>query len=605
MGSGIVSLAVMLVPARFPAPRASSLARRPLAGSFSVRVVAALALLAATAGCDGSSGRNAETTAPQAAASFVDQSREFPRGVINVTEGVYVAVGYGLANSVLLVGDGGVVIVDTMESAEAAAPVRDEFRRISAMPVAAILYTHHHADHIFGAGVLAGDDHPEVIAHASFQAELDRLVTVTRPIAYRRAIRQFGTLLPEDQRIHCGIGPKLVSDSTTTASLLLPTRTFDGERLEITLAGIRMVLLHVPGETPDQMAVWLPDKRVLVSGDNYYHSFPNLYAIRGTTTRDVLQWVASLDTMRALRPAFLVPGHTLPVTGESEIQERLTDYRDAIQYVHDQTVRAMNEGHTPDEIVESVKLPKALRSRPWLAEYYGRVDWSVRGIFDGYLGWFDGDAADLSPARRDTRAKNMAALAGGSDKLRDRATAALAAGDARWALELAQTLTALGEFTDVAANVRASALRMLAADETSANGRNYYLTQALEAEEKLTVDPPDPSRLPPELLAKIPIASFLRAMTVRLDAKKADGKNLAVGLRFTDTGEEWGMRVRNSVVELAPRLPDGADMTVTTATQTWKEILTGKRNATLAFASGDVQVDRNRLELVRFLFLFR
>jgi len=594
---------------RFVFESFASWVRSGAAARRAVHAIVAFAALAvagaATTGCDRSADPGDTASGADVAASFSEQAREFPRGVVEVTDGVHVAVGYGLANSVLLVGDGGVVIVDTMESAEAAAPVREEFRRISSAPVAAIVFTHNHADHIFGAGVLAGDDKPEVFAHASFQRELDRIVTATSPITYQRGMRQFGTLIAEEERIHCGIGPKLVNDATTTASMLLPTRTFSEDRLEVTVAGIRMVLLHLPGETPDQLAVWLPDKRVLISGDNYYHSFPNLYAIRGTPTRDVLTWVASLDAMRALSPAFLVPGHTLPVSGEAEIHTRLTDYRDAIQFVHDQTVRAMNDGRTPDEIVEIVKLPKALATRPWLAEFYGRVDWSVRGIFAGYLGWFGGDAADLSPQTKKARAEQMAALAGGSDKLRDQADAALAGGDARWALELAGHLSALGEFPDAASRVRASALRMLASAETSANGRNYYLTQAMEADARLVVNAPDPSRMPDALLDKIPIANFLRAMTVHLDAMKAEGKNLVVALRFPDIGEEWGMRLRNGVVELEPRLPAGADMTVTTDSATWKRIVTGKRNPTMAFASGDVQIDRNRLELVRFLFLFR
>jgi alkyl sulfatase BDS1-like metallo-beta-lactamase superfamily hydrolase len=148
-------------------------------------------------------------------------------------------------------------------------------------------------------------------------------------------------------------------------------------------------------------------------------------------------------------------------------------------------------------------------------------------------------------------------------------------------------------------------LRSLAAQEPSANGRNYYLTQALEAEQRLVIDAPDPSRLPDDLLAGLPVGSFLRAMTARLDAEKADGKRLTVAFRFPDIGEEWGMQVRNSVVEVQPRLPEDADMTVTCDSQVWKEILTRKRNATAAFATGAVQVDRNRLELVRFLLLFR
>lgn len=566
---------------------------------FRIAVTAAFPLLAAACAPD-SSG-----PAHDSAAGFAEQAREFPRGIIEVTAGVHVAVGYGLANSVLIMGQGGDIVVDTMESAEAATPVREAFARISPSPVAAIVYTHNHADHIFGAGVMAGADRPEILAHATFQAELDRLVTVTRPITWKRSMRQFGTLLPEGERIHCGIGPRLVNDATTTASLLPPTRTFDGDRHETVIAGVRLVLMHLPGETPDHVAVWLPDKRVLISGDNYYHSFPNLYAIRGTPVRDVLTWTASVDRMRELQPAFLVPGHTLPVTGESEIRERLTDYRDAIQYVHDQTVRAMNEGHEPGDIAEMVKLPKRLASRPWLAERYGRVDWSVRGIFDGYVGWFGGDAADLSPLPRKARAQRMATLAGGSERLRDAAVRAVETGDARWALELTGHLRALEEFTDVAARARASALRMLAAAEPSANGRNYYLTQALEAEQNVTVEPPDPSRLPAGMLDRITVGDLLRAMTVRLDPVKAEGKTMVVGFRFPDISEEWGMRLRNSIVELQPRLPEDADMTVTTDSKIWKEILTRKRNATAAFARGDVEVDRNRLELVRFLFLFR
>jgi alkyl sulfatase BDS1-like metallo-beta-lactamase superfamily hydrolase len=534
-----------------------------------------------------------------------EEARPYTRGVVEVAPGVHVAVGFGLANSVLVVGDGAVVVIDTMESAEAATPVRDAFRRISTAPVAAIIFTHNHADHIFGAGVMAGDDHPEVIAHASFQAELDRLVTATRTITYERSMRQFGTLLPAEEFRDCGIGPRLLTGPKSTLSPLLPTRTFEGDRMELAIAGVRMVLLHLPGETPDHVAVWLPEKGVLISGDNYYEAFPNLYTIRGTPYRDVMSWVESLDRMRELRPSVLVPGHTMPVSGADEIHRRLTDYRDAIQFVHDQTVRAMNLGRRPDEIVSDVKLPKSLASRPWLAERYGRVDWSVRAIFDGYLGWFDGDAATLSPLDRVERAKRLASLAGGSEKLRDAATKAAAAGDSRWALELSGHLFALAEFTDVARKVRASALRSLAARETSANGRNYYLTQALEAEERVVVEPPDPTRLPAALLERIPVSDFLRAMTVRLDAQKAEGKSLAVGLRFPDVGEEWGMTLRNGVVELAPRLPANPDMTVTTDSLTWKQVLTRQRNATAAFARGDIQVDRNRLELVRFLFLFR
>jgi alkyl sulfatase BDS1-like metallo-beta-lactamase superfamily hydrolase len=228
-------------------------------------------------------------------------SDEFRREVIRVTDGVYAAVGFGLANSVLIEGDDGVIIVDTMESAEAALPVKDAFTRITPKPVKAIIYTHFHSDHTLGAGVMAGEDKPEIYAHATTEAHLKRIATVTRETTYRRAMRQFGTLLPEGGVVNCGIGPRLVYDGTQTISILPPTKTFSGDRLDVRIAGVRIVLLHAPGETPDQIVVWLPEKRVLLPADDYYKSFPNLYAIRGTAYRDVMQWVHSLDMMRDLR----------------------------------------------------------------------------------------------------------------------------------------------------------------------------------------------------------------------------------------------------------------------------------------------------------------
>lgn len=565
------------------------------------------ALLAALALCvlAGCSKEEAPGDGARSDAGLVAAVAEFPRQVIAVAPGVHVAVGFGLANSIMLEGTNGVVIVDTMESAEAARPVREAFGKISDKPVRAIVLTHSHADHIFGAGVLAGADHPEVIAHATFAGELEKLAGALHPVLFKRSMRQFGTALPRAERLNCGVGPRLLTDANSTLAPLLPTRTFDGERTEIDVAGVRMVLVHAPGETPDQIFVWLPDKRVLLAGDNFYHSFPNLYTIRGSAYRDVLEWIASLDKMRVLRPAFLVPSHTLPVAGEDEVARTLTDYRDAIQFVHDRTVTLMNDGLSAEDIAAQVQLPAPLADRPYLAEHYGRVDWSVRAIFDGYVGWFSGNAADLPTMSSQKTARRMATLAGGSEKLRDAARSALEQGDARWALELADQLRALGEFTDVAAQVRAASLRLMATTESSANGRNYYMSEALEAEGRIKIEPPDPAKVPVELLRAIPIETFMRSLCTHLRPDKARGRKMTVGFRFPDLGQEWGVWVRNSIAELQPRLPEHADMMVTVDSQVWKEILARKRNATAAFVRGDVKVDRNRLELVRFLLLFR
>lgn len=541
---------------------------------------------------------------PAAHPDLVAHGAELARGVVEVTAGVHVAIGYGLANSILIEGTDGVVIVDTMESAEAARPVKAAFDAITTKPVRAIVYTHNHADHVLGAAVLAGDDAPEVWSHASTLAELDRVLHVVRPVLYRRAMRQFGVYLPAGERLNCGIGPRLLTDDTTTPALLRPTHTFAGARTELEIAGIRLVLQHAPGETPDQIFVWLPDRGVLLPGDNFYKSFPNLYAIRGTAYRDVLGWVASLDAMRALGPAHLVPSHTRPISGANDVLVALTDYRDAIQLVHDQTVRAMNEGLEPDQIVQRVRLPAHLAAKPYLHEYYGRVDWSVRAVFDGYLGWFGGNAAELAPVDRRARAAAMADLAGGAAALRAKAEAAAAAGDHQWALVLADHLLALDAADGDARALRTAALRALAATQVSANARNYYLTQARETEGTLALTTPDLARVPPAMLAAMPVGQLMRAMPVALDAERSQDVFMVAGFRFPDVGEAYTVHVRGGVAEVQSVFPSEPDLTVTVDAAVWKEIAAGHRSALAALVKGDLQVSGGRLALTRLLGLF-
>jgi alkyl sulfatase BDS1-like metallo-beta-lactamase superfamily hydrolase len=535
---------------------------------------------------------------------LAQHTEEFKPEVIEVTDGVHVAVGYGLANSIMIEGEGGVIIVDTMESAKAAKRVKAEFAKITDDPVRAIIYTHNHADHVFGSEVFADGEDVEIYAHATTLERLSRIVNVLRPTIFTRSMRQFGVYLSDSARINCGVGPKLEFDRDTQPSLLLPTRTFEDERTELHIAGVDIVLVHAPGETPDQIFVWLPAKKVLLPGDNFYKSFPNLYAIRGTSYRDVMDWVRTLDKMRDMRPQYLVPSHTRPVVGAENIEAVLTDYRDAIQFVHDQTLRHMNAGLTADEIVERVRLPHHLASKPHLQEFYGRVDWSVRSIFTGYLGWFGGNATDLDALGAAERGKRMAALAGGIEELRSRATDAFDTGDHQWALVLADSLLALDPADEVGRRVRVGSLRGLAEETVSANGRNYYLTQALEAEGAIEIEPQDPADAPADLLRMFPIGDTLQAMPGNLDPDKSRHVDSVIQLIFTDVDETYTMHVRRGVAELRKKTADSPDITVTCDSFVWKQILVGQRSAAAAYATGKLAVDGSAIDLAKILLMF-
>jgi alkyl sulfatase BDS1-like metallo-beta-lactamase superfamily hydrolase len=546
-----------------------------------------------------------DRTDARSGANLAEHTKEFARGVVEAAPGVHVAIGYGLANSILIEGEGGHIVVDTLESAEAAEPVKQAFAAITDTPLAAIIYTHNHTDHVLGARVFAGDAEVPVISHTTTLKELDQIFSVLRPITYARAMRQFGTALEGQALENAGIGPFLLSTAETTPAHIRPDDTFAGEHRALEIAGVKLDLFHAPGETPDHVVVWLPERKVLIAADNYYKTFPNLYAIRGTTTRDVMSWVRSLDLMRGLGAEVMVPCHTRPVTGAAEIGDRLTNYRDAIQFVHDQTVKLINRGLIPDEIVERVQLPEHLAKLPYLHEYYGKVAWSVRAIFDGYLGWFDGNATNLHPTPPGARAEKLAALAGGAEKLRAAAQTALDGGDPQWACELADPLLALDPEDAAAKAIKVAALTALGENEINANGRHYYLTQAKELAGELDLFAAGRGTVRPEMARALPLANLYAAMSLNLDAAAAAGEDICVHWHFPDTGEDWSVHVRNCVAAVQPARAEDAHIRLSVDSTVWKEIAVRIREPAQAFQAGDIRVEGEVPLLLRFLQLFR
>lgn len=542
------------------------------------------------------------TAMPTGREKLAAHSGEFEPEIVELAEKIRVAVGYGLANSIMIEGDDGIIIVDTMESAEAARPVQLKFEMYTDKPVKAIIYTHNHSDHIFGAAVFAKDYEPQVWSHATTPHYINRIINIIRPAIFRRSMRQFGVFLPPEMVLNDGIGPHLMINDQTTPALLMPTHTFDTPRHKMTIAGVEIELVFAPGETPDQIYVWLPQFKALLCGDNYYKSFPNLYAIRGTAYRDVNEWVNSIDKMLAEEAEILIPSHTRPVVGAENVRETLTNYRDAIQYVHDQTIRGINEGKSPDELVLEVDLPPHLKDLPYLQQYYGTVPWSVRSIFDGYLGWFDGNATNLFELSPFAKAERMATLVGGFGVLVERAKTAYNSSDYIWAAELADYVLAAHPDHAEAKRIRADSFRALAEQQVSANGRNYYLTQALETEGKISLE--SPSTASPELLAQFDLANLFQAMRVNLNPRRSLDVNRTVGFRFPDVDEAYTIQIRRGVAIVRPEFPENPDLTVETDSMTWKQILTRQRNPLEAAGQGDLKVDKPVGELLGFLALF-
>lgn len=416
---------------------------------------------------------------------LVAQNAQFTKKIHELSAGVYTAVGYAASNVHFLVGTQGVVVIDTTETTQAAENIFNDFRAISNLPVTTIIYTHSHRDHISGATVFAEGREVETIASDNFASDLVG-VDASRPAPnaalMARTKRQFGISLPGDERVSLGIGPGDRPMKGMGAGYMEPTLRI-AETTQITREGFDLELAKAPGETPDHMIVWYADRRVLFSGDNFYHAFPNLYAIRGTPYRDFDSWADTMDQLMAYAPEVLAPGHTSPIIGAAAIHDALTHYRDAIRHVVAETVKGMNEGLDPVTIGANLRLPAALAQKPYLQEFYGHVGYASRAYFAGTLGWFDGNPTSLGQLPPATEAAKVIALAGGAGNVLAAAEAALSQDEAQWAMELADRLIAVGEELPSARAVKVKAMRMLADVTVNAPTRNYYLLSARELED--------------------------------------------------------------------------------------------------------------------------
>ncbi len=408
----------------------------------------------------------------------------FKREIIQLADNVYMAFGFAASNQFMIVGDDGLIIIDTSETTKAAENVLAAFREISSLPIHTIILTHSHRDHVSGASVFAEGGSPDILASERY-SEDSLFVASSHPQPVKamqaRTKRQFGIGLSyPDEIIGIGVGPGDRPLEGMGAGSLPPTR-FIGDAGEILkICNIELELKLVPGETPDHIVVWYPEKKVLICGDNFYHAFPNLYAIRGTAYRDFDTWADSLDTLMAFQPEVLGPGHTRPVFGAAAIQESLSDYRDAIRHVITETRNGMDEGLTIDQLAHRVKLPPELAEKRHLREYYGRVDHSVRAYFVGTLGWFDGNPTSLGSLAPEDEARKFIALAGGEDALWQAVEMARAEADYQWALQLVDRFIFAGIDTDRASKTKADILRIHADSQINCPTRHYYLQSAKE-----------------------------------------------------------------------------------------------------------------------------
>lgn len=405
------------------------------------------------------------------------EMRDFIKPHIDrITDDIYLARGFALGSVQMVITGEGLVIIDTTESADSAKEIFAEFRKITDKPVRYIIYTHSHLDHTQGASVFMQPG-IQVIATNDAVLQMKKDYGWLKEFVIRSRLNQAGLAAPEYSKKLPVSSP--VRSPKQNIGLVWPTITFDNE-YSFTLGGRKFELYHTWGETPDHLMVWMPDEKALFCGDLYYSSFPNL-STPMLEQRPVREWYESLDRMISMKPKYLIPGHTAAITGEQQITDTLTNYSKAIRYVYEETIRGINEGKTEDDLAHSIKLPEELAKLPYLQELYGRVDWSVRGIYRNLTGWYDGHGTGLNPLPAQIRAREIVALAGGADKILERAIELQKAGEHQLACELCDIIIAANPKDKLAHAIKANSLDYIGVANFNINMFGFYRSaEALE-----------------------------------------------------------------------------------------------------------------------------
>jgi alkyl sulfatase BDS1-like metallo-beta-lactamase superfamily hydrolase len=488
-------------------------------------------------------------------------------------------------------------VLDPLITAEVAAAALELVNEhVERRPVTAVVYSHSHADHFGGVrGVCSPEDvaagRVRIVAPEGFTFEAVSENVMAGNTMTRRASYMYGNLLPTSPtgQVGAGLGK---TTSTGTFGLLQPTDLIGPDDTSIVLDGVELRTLYTPDtEAPAEFVFLLPAWRALWTAEVVTHVQHNLYTLRGAQVRDALGWSKAIDAMMARfghDTDLVFASHHWPTWGHGESLALLRSQRDTYRYLHDETLRLANHGETMLEIAEELELPPAL-SRTWSSRgYYGSVNHNVKAIYQRYLGFFDGNPANLHPHPPVEAARRYVAYMGGADAILERARLDHKAGDDRWVAEVVKHVVFADPGNQAARNLLADALTQLGYQAESGPWRNFYLTGAKELRDGVMVLP-TPTTSSPDVIAAMPTSLILDYLAIRLKHPEAADLTGTVSLVLTDVDERHLLELSNGVLHhraLADDEEGPVDATVTT-TRAWLDELLAMDDPAAAMTAGD------------------
>ncbi|RHA44151.1 alkyl/aryl-sulfatase [Cellulomonas rhizosphaerae] len=453
-------------------------------------------------------------------------------GLFEVVEGVYQVRGFDISNMSFVEGDEGVVVVDTLMSMETAAAALALYRaHRGERRVTALIITHSHADHYGGMSAVAEEGTEIFAPHGFLEHTVSENVYAGSAMS-RRAVYMYAADLPADATGQLGAGLGMAT-SNGKLSLAAPTVDVTETGQEATVDGVRMVFQVTPGtEAPAEMNIWFPDRKALCMAENATHTLHNLLTLRGAEVRDPRGWARYLHESLELwgdEAEVVFASHHWPTWGIDGIRSFLSTQRDMYQYLHDQTLRLMNQGLTGIEVAERLEIAGGLEGAWSVRGYYGSVSHNIKAIYQRYLGWFDGNPAHLWELPPEDEGARFLELVGGADVALAKVEQLVASDDPadwRWAATVASHVVFGGGDDERARELLARVLTRLGHGAENATWRNFYLRGAQELRGDIAAPPPNLST--PEVLAALTITQLFDSIGVRIDGPRAASDSLSI-----------------------------------------------------------------------------
>jgi alkyl sulfatase BDS1-like metallo-beta-lactamase superfamily hydrolase len=480
-------------------------------------------------------------------------------GLFELAPGFYQLRGFDLSNMHVIEGEEGIIVIDPLISAETAAAALALYREHRGeRPVTGLIYTHSHVDHFGGArGVVSAEEVDAgpvpVLAPAGFLHHAVSENVFAGTAMGRRAGYMYGALLERGPQGQLGSG---LGQTTSLGSITLipPTVEIGATRQTEIVDGVEMTFQLTPGtEAPAEMNIHFPDARVLCVADNVARSMHNILTPRGALVRDPRIWARYLDEAIELFGAesdVLFSGHHWACWGSKRIVDLLEKQRDLYTYLHDQTLRLLNKGHTGPEIAELVELPPSLAEEWHCREFYGSVSHNTKAIYQRYMGWFDGNPAHLWEHPPQEQARRYVEFMGGAEAVLEKARRSFEQGDHRWVAEVVNHVVFAEPENEAARELQADALAELGYGAENATWRNFFLMGAKELREGIGGTPTSPT--PPDIVANLSVAQLLDAMAIRLDGPRAWDAQLRIDWVIAEPDEQHALTVRNGVLHHRP-----------------------------------------------------